>query len=119
MVTRTQVWETDVEKLLEILPDVIGRLVFVSDCSECIVLLSKEGVPEHGVKISGHPLCLNENRSVSMSDCSCQRWRSRSNVLATHIPVMLEKRKLVEVAVVIIGDHEVIQPGLHGGLVFL
>ena len=36
-----------------------------------------------------------------------------------HIPVMLEKRKLVEVAVVIIGDREVIQPGLHGGLVFL
>jgi len=113
------VWETDVEELAEILPDVIGRLVFVSDSSECIVLLSKEDAPEHGVKISGHLLCLNENRSVSMSDCSCKRWRSRSNVLATHIPVILEKRKLVEVAVVIAEDHEVIQPGLHGGLVFL
>ena len=51
MVTRNHVWETDVEKLLEILPNVIGRLVFVSDSSECIVLLSKEGVPEHGVKL--------------------------------------------------------------------
>jgi hypothetical protein len=40
-------------------------------------------------------------------------------VLATHIPVIFEKRKLVEVAVVIAEDHEVIQPGLHGGLVFL
>ena len=73
MVTRTHVWETDVEKLLEILPDVIGRLVFVSDSSECIVLLSKEGVPEHSVKTSGHLLCLNENRLVAMSDCLCRK----------------------------------------------
>jgi hypothetical protein len=38
MLTRAQVWEMDFKKLIEILPDVTGCLVFVSDSSECIVL---------------------------------------------------------------------------------
>ena len=38
MVTRTQVWEVNVDKVIEILPDIIRWVVFIPDSRECIVL---------------------------------------------------------------------------------